>query len=85
MRSRAKNKLFIWPKFSFEYIFRNALVTLEKEREAKRKALDKANKLNEEISRDRDISRKDLKKAEGELEGLFFVIYDNEGIELWTD
>lgn len=39
---------------------------MEKEREAKRKALDKANKLNEEISRDRDISRKDLKKAEGE-------------------
>lgn len=45
--------------------FRNSLITLEKTQEDNRKASLKVTKQHDEMMRERDLMRKDLKKAEG--------------------
>lgn len=46
-------------------LFRNTILNLERERDETKKAFDKEHKVTEEIMRDRDGLRKDLKKADG--------------------
>lgn len=48
-------------------LLRNTTLTLEKAQETNRKSFYKINKTNAEIMREREIMRKDLKKAEGGL------------------
>ena len=44
---------------------KTALLTFEKEHELTRKSASKSRKSAEEVARDRDVARKDLKKANG--------------------
>lgn len=56
--------------------FSNAITMLEKEVEISKKSLDKYKKLSEEVLRERDAVRKDLKRAECKclLFPLFFIV-----------